>query len=92
MFNESIFKKRVVYELDMENFYRAIENLDYKEYNEFRSDFLSRAIREGMTSNTGDAKDKYWSRLIAKIKEQYKFVVPVSNSSSAIQKRHQRMG
>ena len=92
MFNESIIKKIIKSELDIDMFYGAIENLNYEEYMKYRNDLLSLAVLEGWTTNTRDAKDQYWSRLIKKIKKKYDFVVPVSTSLSASQKRHQRMG
>ena len=92
MLNKSFLKKVVKSEVDIEAVYIAIANLNYAEYMEFISDFLSVAINEGWTKDTNDSRDKYWSRLMAKIKTQYNFVVPVSTSPSAIEKRYQRMG
>ena len=92
MFNEAIFKKVITYKLNIDLFYRDIENLDYFEYMKYRSDFLQFVVAHLDVPDNPSAKDKYWSRLIAKIKEQYKYVVPISNSQSAINKRYQRKG
>ena len=92
MFSESIFKKITTYELDIDAFFRSIENLDYNEYMDFRSDFLQFVVEQGFISDTPSAKEKYWSRLIIKVKDQYDFMAPVSTSKSAIVKRYQRKG
>jgi hypothetical protein len=91
MFNESIFKKIVTYELDVKAFFKSIENLDHNEYRKFRNDFLHFLVRNGLVADTESAKAKYWSRLLTKIKVQHNFMAPVSTSPSAIQKRYQRM-
>ena len=92
MFNDSIFIKKISYELDELKLFEAIESLSYTEYINFRNDFLHFAVLNEMVKDTAEGKNLYWHRIIVSIKSKYNFVIPASTSKSAIQKRYQRMG
>ena len=93
MFNDSIFIKKISYELDEYLLFKSIENLSYSEYMNYRNDYLQYAVLNDLIkTDTPEAKDMHWSRLIRRIKNEYAFVPPVSTSKSATEKRFQRMG
>jgi metal-responsive CopG/Arc/MetJ family transcriptional regulator len=80
----------VHYEIDEDRLYHHIKNLSYKEYKSFRSDFISEAVNKYLVTDTNEAKQKFWERLISSFKEKYGFVTPVSDNPDAIRKRYQR--
>ncbi len=93
MFNDSIFIQKISYELDEYLLFKSIENLSYTEYRNYRNDYLQYAFKKGLIeTDTEDAKNQHWSRIISRIKTKYDFVPPVSTSKSATEKRNQRMG
>lgn len=80
----------VHYEIDEDRLYQYIKNLSYKEYKSFRSDFISEAVNKSLVTDTSEAKQKFWERLINNLKEKYGFVSPLSDNPDAIRKRYQK--
>ncbi len=91
MLMNSVFIKKITYEVDEYRLFQELENLSYEEYRIFRNDFLQFSENHQLVSNTYDAKGKYWSRLIKILQEKYSFTVPVSTTKHATEKRNQRM-
>lgn len=92
MYNNSIFTKKISYSLDEYLLFKSIENLSYTEYMTYRNDYLLFAVLNDLIdTDTEDAKNQHWSRIIRRIKTQYDFIPPVSTTKSAIEKRFQRM-
>jgi hypothetical protein len=80
----------VHYEIDEHRLYSHIKNLSYREYKSFRSDFISEAVNKNLVTNTSEAKQKFWERLINSFKSKYGFSPPISDNPDAIRKRYQR--
>ena len=48
------------------------------------------AVKKSVVSDTADARQIHWSRLIKSIEKNMKFIRPISMSDDAIKKRIQR--
>lgn len=85
-----LFKQKTIYLVDEYAVYQEIKNLDYKGLMRFRDDYLEYAVKKEVVSDTADARQIHWSRLIKSIEKNMKFIRPISMSDEAIKKRIQR--
>ena len=85
-----LFKQKRIYFVDEYAVYQEIKNLDYKGLMRFRDDYLEYAVKKEVVSNTADARQIHWSRLIKSIEKNMNFIRPISMSDEAIKKRIQR--
>lgn len=86
-----IFIERLIYEVDEQELYNQIKDLDYREYVDFRDSFLLEALRKKIISDTEDSKKSFWKRLMSKLKIEYGFIKPISTTKDALSKRCHRM-
>ena len=87
-----LFKQKIIYFVDEYAVYQEIKNLDYKGLMCFRDDYLEYAVKKEVVSDTADARQIHWSRLIKSIEKNMNFIRPISMSGEAIKKRIQRGG
>ena len=85
-----LFKQKIIYFVDEYAVYQEIKNLDYKGLMRFRDVYLEYAVKKEVVSDTADARQIHWSRLIKSIEKNMKFIRPISMSDEAIKKRIQR--
>ena len=83
-------KTVICYEINEDILYSVIKDLTYKEYKSFKSDFILEAVNKCLVTDTNEAKQKFWERLINCFKERYGFAPPISDNPDAIRKRYQR--
>ena len=87
-----LFKQKTIYFIYEYAVYQEIKNLDYKGLMRFRDDYLEYAVKKEVVSDTADARQIHWSRLIKSIEKNMNFIRPISMSGEAIKKRIQRGG
>ena len=85
-----LFKQKTIYFIDEYAVYQEIKNLDYKGLMCFRDDYLEYAVKKEVVSDTADARQIHWSRLMKSIEKNMNFIRPISMSDEAIKKRIQR--
>ena len=85
-----LFQKKTIFIVDEDSIYQEIKNLDYEDFMRFRDDYLEYAVKKEVVSNTADARQIHWSRLIKSIEKNMNFIRPISMSDEAIKKRIQR--
>ena len=87
-----VFKKvvHISWEVDYEYLFNYLKNLDYNELKGAKEEILKAALQHNAVSNTSEAKQKYWERLIDQLSSSYNFQKPQSESKDALRKRKKR--
>lgn len=88
----SFFKEeiKIIYKPNLEKIYHAIRYMNYREFIEFRHDFINYYEKRSGECKTLAAKGKYWERVVTEIEREFGFDRPQSTSMKAEYMRKKR--
>jgi hypothetical protein len=87
---KDLYREVISYELDEYKLFKKIQNMNFQEYRDFRSEFLTFDSLYRKSADTEESRNKTWSRLLRKLKSDFDYQPPISMSIDAIEKRLQR--
>lgn len=89
---EKLLKKvvHISWEIDYEYLFNAIKNLNYDELKVAKDEILTIALNQNAVTNTPEAMQKYWERLLSHLSSNYDYQKPVSQSPDAKRMRKKR--
>lgn len=82
---------RITWEINYDYLYLKLKDLNYESTNNAKEEILRIAVQSNAVSQTEEALQKYWERLVSHLNEKYGYTKPVSYSSDAVRKRRARM-